>query len=210
MYYRIKMGIIMVVAVLSLAGCCKVIPCMPWCPPIETPKPTPIQIEARLAIMRNRVVAESKVLAIKERFKGKETEAAYVEASDLYAKAMSENNAWLSVLTTSIENNENLEGIKSYEKQSTVATDSTEAFVKYGKEILVGKSSTGLVPASLPSKGLELSPIGDFITALVNSGITIYKENMNLRAQVRKNMAEVLRKELIWKTWTDIKQAEVK
>ncbi len=204
------MGIIMIVAALSLAGCCKVIPCMPWCPPPEPPKPTPPQIEARLAIMRNREVAESKVLAIKERFKGKETEAAYVEASDLYAKAMSENNAWLSVLTTSIENNENLEGIKSYEKQSIVATDATEAFVKYGKEILVGKPSTGIVAANLPSKGLELSPIGDFITALVNNGITIYKEYVALQAQQRKNKAEVIRKELIWKMWTDIKQAGAK
>jgi|GEM_PF-3557538 hypothetical protein len=204
MYHRIKMGIIMVVAALSLAGCCNVIPCMPWCPPPVPPPPPPLEIEARLAIMKNRLVAESKVLAIKERFKGRETEAAYVEASDLYAKAMSENNAWLSVLTTSIENNENLAGIKSYENQSMVATNATEAFVKYGKEILGGKPSTGIVAANLPSKGLELSPIGDFITALVTNGITIYKANIELQAQQRKNKAEVIRKELKWEMWTEI------
>lgn len=201
MCYRIKMGI-MAVAILSLMGCCSIFPSMPWCSNVS--KPSDSEIAARMQVVKNRELAESAVSAIKEKFKDKETEEAYLNARDLYNKAMSENNAWLSALTLSIENNENLEKAESFKKQSQAAFDAAESFLAYGKEAL--KEKPVMKGAVFETKSLTLAPIaiGDLLTALVTNGITIWRENRAQQAQARKDRAENIRKELSWRTWKEI------
>ncbi|MDD5477572.1 MAG: hypothetical protein PHG87_05195 [Candidatus Omnitrophica bacterium] len=203
MHSKFRMAVLfllIVVTALSLTGCCGVFPSLPWCSHVS--KPTDSEIAARIEVRKNRELAESTVSAIKEKFKGKETEAAYINARDLYVKAMSENNAWLSVLASSIENNEDLEGADSFKKQSKVAADTAESFLAYGKETLMGKPS--IEKAAFTTKSLALAPIADLITALVTNGITIWKENRAQAARERMARAENIRKELSWKTWKQI------
>lgn len=195
MYYRMRMGII-VVAALSLTGCCRVFPSLPWCPAVPVTVSNS-EIAARMEVKRNRENAEALVSEIKEAFKGKEAEEAYRNSRKLYTKAMSENNTWLSTLTSSIVLNENLEGVSSYENQTKIAADAAKSFLTSGEEALSGQSRN----ASIKS----LVVIGDLITSLVNSGITIWKENKNLQDEARKKKAEILKKELQWGTWTEIK-----
>ncbi|MFZ2385860.1 MAG: hypothetical protein WBE75_06640 [Candidatus Omnitrophota bacterium] len=195
MYYLMRMGII-VVAALSLTGCCRVFPSSPWCPAVPVTVSNS-EIAARMEVKRNRENAEALVSEIKEAFKGKEAEKAYLNSRKLYTKAMSENNTWLSTLTSSIVLNENLEGVSPYENQTKIAADAAKSFLTAGEEALSGQSRN----ASIKS----LVVIGDLITSLVNSGITIWKENKNLQDEDRKKKAEILKKELQWGTWTEIK-----
>ncbi|MDD5464954.1 MAG: hypothetical protein PHP73_01225 [Candidatus Omnitrophica bacterium] len=194
------LSLLIVVTALSLTGCCGVFSSMPWCP--DVPEPTDAEIAARIEIKKNRELAEAAVSEIKEKFKGKETKTSYVTAKDLYIKAMSENNAWLSVLASSIENNENLEKADSFKKQSKIAADTAGSFLAYGRELLISKP--GAEKAVFATKSLALAPIADLITALVANGITIWKANMAQRAQARRDRADNIRKDLSWKTWKQI------
>lgn len=198
MCYRIKMGAI-VIAFLSLTGCCRVFPCLPWCPP------QPVIISdrdnaARIEIKKNREMAKSIVSEIKQKFKGKETKEAYIKAQTLYRKAMSENNAWVSALTLSIENNEKVEGRESFEKQSKAAAETAGSFLAYGESLM---SQSSIKTAGFPSKGITV--VAELIAALVSNGITIWKENIAQQAAERTARAKNIREELNWSMWTEIK-----
>ncbi|MFA5411617.1 MAG: hypothetical protein WC321_07185 [Candidatus Omnitrophota bacterium] len=145
-------------------------------------------------------MAKSIVSEIKQKFKGKETKEAYIKAQTLYRKAMSENNAWVSALTLSIENNEKVEGTESFEKQSKAAAETAGSFLAYG-ESLIGQPS--IQATGFPSKGITF--ISDLITALVANGIIIWKENIAQQVAERTARAKNIREELNWSMWTEIK-----
>lgn len=201
MHPRIRTAVLfslVLIAAVSLTGCCRLLPSLPWCPS-EQIKPSEPELTARREITRNRNYTESMVSTIKDKLKGKEAEEAYLDARSLYDKAMNENNAWLSLLALSIENNENLEGSNSFKEQTKAAADATDSFLAYGRQ-LTSKPSIKMSSIQLKS----VLPINELLTTLVTNGITIWKENKAQRAKERMERAENIRKELTWKRWKQI------
>lgn len=201
MYPKIRMAALFTLAVvtsLSLTGCCWFMPWLSQCPSGQN-KPSELELEARQKIVSNRNYTETTVSTIKDKLKGEEEGAVYIKARSLYDKAMNENNTWLTLLALGIENNDNLEGSKSFTEQAKAAADAAESFLAYGRELT---EKPGITTSSVQTKSfLSLS---DFLTALVNNGITIWKENKAQKAKERKDKAESIKKELTWRKWKQI------
>jgi hypothetical protein len=109
---------------------------------------------------------------------------------------MVENNSWVTSLKLGIENGEDLEKSKAFKEKAKIAGDATEAFVKYGKQLTEGRAPASAIPGF---------SVGDFIKALVENGIIIWKAYKEQEKAERDAQATATEKELKWSSWEQLK-----
>lgn len=174
---------------LFLAGC----PSFPGSK--ETP-PSEAVVKARQQIAQNRENTQLLVTRIKQKYKGKETQAAYVKARDMYDVAMVQNNSWVTSLKLGIANNEDLEASQAFRDKAKAAGDATTAFLDYGY---------ALTHPGAETKVLTFQAVGEVIKILVENGIVIWKAYQAEQSASRLAAAERTEKELRWSSWEGIK-----
>jgi len=159
-------------------------------PPNET------VVNARQQIAQSREKTQLLAQRIKQKYKGKETQAAYIRARDLYDESMVQNNSWVTSLKLGIANNEDLESSRAFMDKAKAAGDATTAFLDYGY---------ALTHPGAETKVLTYQTVGEVIKILVENGIVIWKAYKAEQAASRLAAAERTEKELKWSSWETIK-----
>lgn len=174
---------------LFLIGCSS-LPGSKESPPDET------VVNARQQIAQSREKTQLLAQRIKQKYKGKETQAAYLRSRDLYDAAMVQNNSWVTSLKLGIANNEDLESSRAFMDKAKAAGDATTAFLDYGY---------ALTHPGAETKVLTYQTVGEVIKILVENGIVIWKAYKAEQSASRLAAAERTEKELKWSSWEAIK-----
>ena len=174
---------------LFLIGCAS-LPGSEESPPDET------VVNARQQIAQSREKTQLLIQRIKQKYKGRETQAAYIRARDLYDEAMVQHNSWVTSLKLGIANNENLEMSRAFRDKAKSAGDATTAFLDYGY---------ALTHSGAETKSLTLQTVGEIIKILVENGVVIWKAYRAEESADRLAAAERTEKELKWSSWEIIK-----
>lgn len=160
--------------------------------------PSEAVVKARQEIAQNRESVTVLVPRIKAKLKGKEAGRDYIRAQKLYDSAMVQNNSWVTSLKLAVENNEDLEKSQSFKDKAKAAGDATERFIKFGRQLTQGKASASV-------KAFPGFTVGDFVTALVENAIVIWKEFKDEEKKDRLDQAARIEKELRWAKWEEVK-----
>lgn len=174
---------------LFLIGCSS-LPGSKESPPSET------VVNARQQIAQSRENTQLLAQRIKQKYKGKETQAAYLRSRDLYDAAMVQNNSWVTSLKLGIANNEDLESSRAFMDKAKTAGDATTAFLDYGY---------ALTHPGAETKVLTYQTVGEVIKILIENGIVIWKAYKAEQSASRLAAAEQTEKELKWSSWETIK-----
>lgn len=174
---------------LFLIGCASL-------PGSEESPPSESVVNARQQIAQGRENTQLLAQRIKQKYKGKETQAAYLRSRDLYDAAMVQNNSWVTSLKLGIANNENLESSRAFMDKAKAAGDATTAFLDYGY---------ALTHPGAEVKVLTAQTVGEVIKILVENGIVIWKAYKAEQAASRLAAAERTEKELKWSSWETTK-----
>lgn len=158
--------------------------------------PSETVVNARQQIAQSRENTQLLAQRIKQKYKGKETQAAYLRSRDLYDAAMVQNNSWVTSLKLGIANNEDLESSRAFMDKAKAAGDATTVFLDYGY---------ALTHPGAETKVLTYQTVGEVIKILVENGIVIWKAYKAEQAASRLAAAERTEKELKWSSWETIK-----
>ncbi len=179
---RSKLALLAVVSMLLAlgAGC-----------PKETP---PAVVKAGNALIESRDSVTVLIPRIKKAFK--ETDPNYIQARGLYDKTMAANNAWVHSLKMGIQDNQDLDKSAAFKEQAQKAIDATDAFLKCGKTLTEG---------GVRLYSLSIVGGAEIVKILVENGITIWKAYHAENEAGRLAKADRYAKELMWKTWEEVK-----
>lgn len=169
--------------------------CVPLSSPRDVP-PSEAVVTARQQIAQSREKTQLSIQRIKQKYKGRETLAAYIRARDLYDEAMVQNNSWVTSLKLGIANNEDLESSRAFMDKAKAAGDATTAFLDYGY---------ALTHPGAETKILTLQTVGEIIKILVENGVVIWKAYRAEESADRLAAAERTEKELKWSSWENVK-----
>ena len=169
--------------------------CAPLTSPPDTPPPEAV-VAARQQIAQNREYANLLASRIKQKFKGRENQSAYIRSRDLYDSAMVQNNSWVTSLKLGIANKEDLEASQAFRDKAKAAGDATTAFLNFGHTL------------TRPGGEVKISTyqaVGEVIKILVENGIVIWKAHSAEQQAARLAAAERTEKELKWSSWENVK-----
>ena len=142
---------------------------------------------ATAKLVEGRDQAAEYVLDMKRKFKPDDEQ--YQRARDLYVVALSKNNAWIAILSTSIRNGKTkkLANDETYQSLATQADQATKAFTDYAKSTKAVTNSRFV------------------FTQVIGLGLAIFDAIGGHKKKERAEEADRFEKQVHWSRWEDIR-----